>query len=368
MRNVIIAARSNSDKNIKQTICEQLKPYLNDPDIYISLTSVEKIGLNPKSQYDTPLGVYCYPLNVVWEQYNLDKSEDLTALPYVSKNPHVWVLRAKNKIINMSSSDYNRQNMLKDNILIEKIYKDFYEQLMWEALSNTNIHGEEFVEQWKTKFYNSVNSRWERIFKESQETARKPTAICKFWNLSRLISFEMAKAVKGVGAVKWNWLLRKCGYHGFVDTTGQGYIHPNEPFQAVFLEKTDFTIVEKLLNKDYRTGITKQAIIITEMEDIIRLLDSFTEKQKAKSIPFDADIRIFSWLCSLKTDKDIRKLRGIDFKSTDQTKIWESCDKYDYKILLDFCLKRATHKAFWTETILPLIHEKYKEFSEYYRK
>lgn len=366
MRHVIVAARSNGQLNIKQTVYESLKQYKDDPNIYISLTHVEKIGLNPRSQYDTPLGVYCYPLGIVWEQYELDKVGDLTVLPYAGKNPFVWVLRAKNKLINMSTSDYNRQNMLRDNILIEKIYKDFYEQQMLEELDNTNIHGEEYIEHWKNNFYSTVNSRWDYIFKEAQETARKPTAICRFWNLSRLVSFEMAKKVKSSGAIKWNWLLRKCGYHGFVDATGQGYIHPNEPFQAVFLQRTDFTVLEKLLNKDYMsTKSNKVQIVINNMEDITKLLDDIVEKQKVNSIPLDTDRRIFSWLCGLITDKEVKKIRGIDFSSTDQNRIWQYCDKYDYKLLQSFCRKRIIHQTFWKETILPLISEKYEELSEY---
>ena len=34
----------------------------SDKTQYISFTAIDKIGINPRSTYDTPVGIYCYPL------------------------------------------------------------------------------------------------------------------------------------------------------------------------------------------------------------------------------------------------------------------------------------------------------------------
>ena len=34
-----------------------------DKTQYISFTAIDKIGINPRSTYSTPVGIYCYPLN-----------------------------------------------------------------------------------------------------------------------------------------------------------------------------------------------------------------------------------------------------------------------------------------------------------------
>jgi hypothetical protein len=63
------------------------------------------------------------------------------------------------------------------------------------------------------------------------------------------------KTVKEVtfskGGRKWNSLLRKLGYAGFSDKTGEGVIHPNEPIQAFFVSMEYVNQLEQIENKDY---------------------------------------------------------------------------------------------------------------------
>ena len=84
-KDFISEARRNPDQNPKIPVVNQLKKifkdnyeYYYDPrdvvreyhdDLYfVSMTKVDKLGINPTSKYNTPLGIYAYPLSYVLYQ------------------------------------------------------------------------------------------------------------------------------------------------------------------------------------------------------------------------------------------------------------------------------------------------------------
>ena len=64
----LFEARKFPTLNPKLSAYDQLKQYKDDPSIYISFTEINKIGINPVSKWDTPLGIYCYPLKDTWQK------------------------------------------------------------------------------------------------------------------------------------------------------------------------------------------------------------------------------------------------------------------------------------------------------------
>ena len=87
----LFEARRNPTINIRIPSYEELKSLLdssNDPDnLYISFTDIEKIGVNPLSEYDTPLGIYCYPIKASFRYYKVDSTKSLLSLPFASDKP-----------------------------------------------------------------------------------------------------------------------------------------------------------------------------------------------------------------------------------------------------------------------------------------
>ena len=71
--------RRNPELNPKIDIIRALERRQDDPDIYISFVedvgvpdgavSGFKIGINPKSRYNTPTGIYTYPLKQAFAEY-----------------------------------------------------------------------------------------------------------------------------------------------------------------------------------------------------------------------------------------------------------------------------------------------------------
>ncbi|MEI7488797.1 MAG: hypothetical protein WCJ72_15595, partial [Chryseobacterium sp.] len=44
------------------------KTHPNPENLVVTFTKIDKVGINPTSGYDTPLGIYLYPLNYVIER------------------------------------------------------------------------------------------------------------------------------------------------------------------------------------------------------------------------------------------------------------------------------------------------------------
>ena len=61
-----------------------------------------KIGINPKSKYATPNGIYTYPLKKAWGRYRNEKTRTLD-VPFVGGQPAVYFLRPKGKVIDVSN-------------------------------------------------------------------------------------------------------------------------------------------------------------------------------------------------------------------------------------------------------------------------
>lgn len=233
-------ARRNPHLNPKISAYKALKPYSYDSSYYISFTEIDKIGINPGSRFDTPIGIYAYPLKEIWEEYELDKKKDFTnAVPYAGDRPWVWLLQIKpsSKIVK-SVTSYEPNNYVED-----------LEKLKQHVLSNKD----KFYLLFKDKPQEQTDEQiLEEHFKNWARQARANANLVRMWNITRNLALKSKESTGDTRAiVQWNFLLRKVlGYDVFKDI-GAGYIHPYEPIQAVFLSRTAFTVKGQFHNKSY---------------------------------------------------------------------------------------------------------------------
>lgn len=63
----LLEARSNSEQNKKINVNDAISEYYNQYSemAFLSFTKLEKLGVNPNSQFATPNGIYAYPLGYV---------------------------------------------------------------------------------------------------------------------------------------------------------------------------------------------------------------------------------------------------------------------------------------------------------------
>jgi hypothetical protein len=132
----LIEARRNPEKNVKQFPVKALEKYKDDDDIFItfiqnakSFTETGKdnylaaqVGLNTKSRYNTPNGIYTYPMVEVFQQYVPGKGWKKFNVPFAGDMPKIGVLRrvGKNYIDDIGSGEYSNAKLAGDT---EKIAK-----------------------------------------------------------------------------------------------------------------------------------------------------------------------------------------------------------------------------------------------------
>lgn len=239
--------------------------YYTLPDVdkyYISFTAIEKLGVNPGSKYETPIGIYTYPLEEFFHKYVGIYEADLTS-PGLNKifkksigsfapfaGGHKWVhivkfTGSRKQILNVEDLDKSEY---------ERSIKTVVQEVVLRFKKKNNISGvvhPDNAYKWTrfVEYYNPTTKEemkevlyeflYDNILEHAKAEARIPTRAGYFWNFSRLCSATPAQ---------WNANLRACGYELIADYEGSGIIHPNEPMQAVFLSIKYAKVVDKIEN------------------------------------------------------------------------------------------------------------------------
>lgn len=201
----------------KELWFDYLKDNFKKPDnLFVTFVYQDKVGINPKSIYDTPIGVYTYPLDFIYDEEDVPFRGD--------KKPNkIKVLKQlSNKVLSndLSDGEYERQIKKIENIVEES---DKYSYTFKKGLK-------EYIKRW-------------------EDAARKQTNFGSLWNITRMITmdFYANKNSKATGPTKnnpvaWTKLLIDLGYDIVIDY-GTGTIHPSEPTQAVFLNPKSYKVV-----------------------------------------------------------------------------------------------------------------------------
>jgi hypothetical protein len=173
-----------------------------DRGCFFSMTEINKLGINPQSKYNTPLGIYSYPLNEEYKKRLLNNK-----LPFAGDKPFVQIFRpiTFSNILTLNFGDG------KYNEYIDELY-DMLQKIK-PGMTHHELAG---------------------LIGQAERTARIKTPAGKLWNVTRLLSDE--------NPVKWRRLFLNFLIDGCYDP-GNGIIHPSEPTQAVFFKTS---IIEHL--------------------------------------------------------------------------------------------------------------------------
>lgn len=162
-----------------------------------SNVSGAKFGINPRSSFNTPMGIYSYPID-----YVLSVAGNV---PYQKNAPFIWVFENNGNILDLSK--YTESDLKRDMSKLGEV-------LNWDE---------------------------DRIHTMSSGKSQSPES--RMWEVVRYMAWH----IKGKQTVQWAKLFRKIGYNGVVDW-GKGIIHPNEPTQAVFFSKDNLKPLEMIRN------------------------------------------------------------------------------------------------------------------------
>lgn len=237
-------ARKNPEKNLQKTTYQEMLPYKEDEDVFISFTTVDKIGINPQTDYNTPAGIYTYPLKKAWKEYDVDGINSFRKFPFAQHSPYIYVLKIREsaKVIrNINDpSVYTNSNLKTDIDHLLDIYPE----------ECTDLIGSEVYQEWKEyNEYNGIREYLINLIKDYLNDEEEYHYGRIMWYFTHKLAETIVNSSKA--SVKWNSILRNdLEYDVIIDFFG-GIIHRNEPLQAIFLTKTAFEVIDRVENKKH---------------------------------------------------------------------------------------------------------------------
>ena len=218
-------------------------------NLFVSLTSIPKLGINPRSHYNTPIGIYAYPAEYVFQK--VGRKLPLNKLPFAGEEPWVNIFRVSEN----------------SNVIdLEEVTEDMYNQ-----------YCQRFYEILNKRFSIVVTNKVFARFKEEAKTeARVKTPGGRLWYVSMQTSKAITDPSKS-NSITWNKLFRDVGIDGFIDM-GKGIIHPSEPTQAVFFSMKPIQVLDRVENKYSPDTIEKQKYKgQAKKEEFERLIKEFRQ-------------------------------------------------------------------------------------------
>lgn len=225
----LLEARSNKEHPAQQKLYGKniLNKYYDSPqadDYYVSFTKIDKVGINPLTTYNTPVGVYTYPLTYIM---GFRSFEDL---PFAGDSKFIQVITPTKHVLELKN-----YNNLKSDIAKAKHF------LSTQGIEERDI--DYILFQATSEAKPSVNSQ-----------------ASQFWNVARYLANEVSRSSSGtrIGkngkelsklAMPFNAVLRDIFNVHVVRDDGLGIIHENEPTQCLFLSKNSFTHVDSIPNR-----------------------------------------------------------------------------------------------------------------------
>lgn len=215
IRNIISELRREPDKNPKvKAGHEGAVEYLESlpPEqlskVGVSMTEIDKLGINPRSKHNTPLGVYFYPAD-----YYLHTKRNLESLPYQEDVDYIQIFT------------WNTDRILDVSNLTHEQYKH-----------DLKLLSDEFGLDYLKKLA------------EGQRPL-VDTSGGRLWMFMWLIANDVLNP-----PVVWNKIIKDVlGYDVVTDFQGRGIIHHAEPYQG-FVTNTKVIKVLDRIPKKYHTS------------------------------------------------------------------------------------------------------------------
>jgi hypothetical protein len=210
--------RKEPTKNVKKSTADSLLQYANDAQYYVSFSPIKKIGIYPQSDWDTPNGVYAYPIRqyktkLQYVEHKVDK-----VFPYGAERPYVFIIK------NTASNPLNFD---------KELPPDVFERCV------------EIVESIKDPdgMMLGAYENYEDMAKQRKFATRYPINSQQIYYVLR-----QATLLGFIKTNQFNRYLRLCGFDAVIDN-GHGVLHSGlEPIQACFLTPSSYDIVDLLYN------------------------------------------------------------------------------------------------------------------------
>ena len=226
-------------------IVDALRPYAEQRNFFVSFSDIPKLGINPKTDYNTPAGIYSYPLRQMWPAIKAN------TIPYAGERQYALVFQPRNFIgivnVNTYTSVYLSRHM---NLLEQKVIP--------KIVGSTVVDTGFFVD----------------FFDEAKRESKLQTPAGWLWNITRRLASMWARDFNGPKpTIGWNAIMRALAIPGVVDWQGSGLIHPNEPTQAVWFSANSLKLlsIARNIRKGSVSRQTQLALIQKNPDNIWRI-------------------------------------------------------------------------------------------------
>ena len=262
------------------------------PTAFFTLTQIEKVGINPQSQYGTPLGLYSYPvtdamvdqlmgvyipedeydpINVKKKATGISKkimslTEGYMELPFVATAPYITFFKVKPVGVFYTSIGIDTGQL----------------ESMIQTLR-------EYTESFDFKSFNNIL----RTIRSTYSGKSSVDNLKTVWELTHSLSDALAnksgdspikKAVSSGDSVIWRRLMLEAGINAVVDDAGLGLIHPNEKTQAVVFKMPIVEIVQQFDNKSPSASLAPGRARQKELDPTDSLEEDPTEEYMAQNV------------------------------------------------------------------------------------
>jgi hypothetical protein len=158
-------ARRNPEMNPHIGAWDYVDKYKNDPDVYISFTEIDKIGINPRSKYNTPVGIYTYPLKELVKLHlnidprTLEREKVINKIgdyvPFAGNAKYVNFIKCKDKshFVNDMYKDYGSNNYDRDIKILDNNYRQIVNTT--PNFKKNYSSGDSYIDSVFNVFYNN---------------------------------------------------------------------------------------------------------------------------------------------------------------------------------------------------------------------
>ena len=342
----LFEARRNPKVNIKPNPYKALEKYNSDeffasyirsPDQFDSLTSKDvknmrkdspQVMLNINNRYNTPTGIYTYPIVNMYDVYSPTKhdSEQLFRVPFVGELNYIAVIERLTEGKHINTKTYSRSDLKAD---LKNLKEDVVELMKKKHKDLSEKH--------EPKTYFDI------IASLAEKYARVKRPAGFLWNTTRLACFLIEKDLDEIEETlghteleakrilikttfnsyyyvpkpqMWTKIIRRApGKKFFIDSItdpGLSVIHENEPFQGVFFSRKGWKVKEIIQNKDVEYNRKHKSTEFAKSEG--ELETHIRRGKDIRSIPRDR----YPDLVRILTKKDKDKKTLLDKKKMTQ--------------------------------------------------
>jgi hypothetical protein len=276
-----------SRDDIKKYVNVRVGDYYGIVEYAFTMTGVNKVGVNPKSTFKTPLGVYFYPLtSTIYGQLVDDQ------LPFASEKENIGLV----KLLGITTDRWLRvsdKTQTFDVLSYQKKAYDFFDE------NNRKINGNKEYLPFESTDDDPPEERrsgFEMALVEWKHWGRRESFYCdasKIFSFCAflikefdIISIRSSSGAptdfqKGTAGRRFNQVLRHLGFIGIYDY-GFGIIHPSEEYQLVALVPSAYEVVGSYSTAELRKQDDPSLDYVTD-DHLALLYDLYTFRNSTLS-------------------------------------------------------------------------------------